>query len=80
MHNVLVQDEHFLRIFALRIISETHHNMKMAQALPNMIEKNIAYMSTSAFRRLSRDFSSVGCQIGMSKYLTRKGHTTLSRV
>ncbi len=37
-------------------------------------------MSTWASSSLSSDVSSVGCHIGMSKYLTRKGHNALSRV
>ena len=37
------------------------------------------YTSTLASSNSSRAFSLVGCHIGMSKYLTRKGQTTLSR-
>ena len=37
------------------------------------------YTSTLASSNLSRAFSLVGCYIGISKYLTRKGQTTLSR-
>ena len=40
---------------------------------------NNTYMSTLASSSSSRDFSLVGCHIGISKYLTRKGQTTLSR-
>jgi hypothetical protein len=36
-------------------------------------------MSKSAAISRPRGFSSVGCHICMSKYLTRKGHTTLSK-
>ena len=37
------------------------------------------YTSTLASSNSSRAFSLVGCHIGMSKYLTRRGQTTLSR-
>lgn len=37
------------------------------------------YRSTLASSSSSSVFSQVGCQIGISKYLTRKGHTALSR-
>ena len=37
------------------------------------------YTSTLASSNSSRAFSLVGCHIGISKYLTRKGQTTLSR-
>ena len=37
------------------------------------------YTSTLASSNSSRAFSLVGCYIGISKYLTRKGQTTLSR-
>ena len=41
--------------------------------------RNITYILTLASSNLSRAFSLVGCHIGISKYLTRKGQTTLSR-
>ena len=37
------------------------------------------YTSTLASSNSSRAFSLVGCHIGMSKYLTRKGQSSLSR-
>ena len=37
------------------------------------------YTSTLASSSSSRSFSLVGCHIGISKYLTIKGQTTLSR-
>jgi hypothetical protein len=40
----------------------------------------ITYRSTMALSSSSSDFSQVGCQIGISKYFTRKGHTALSRI
>jgi hypothetical protein len=40
---------------------------------------DITYRSTLAASSSSRVFSLVGCHSGISKYLTRKGHTTLSR-
>ncbi len=39
----------------------------------------ITYTSTLASSSSSRAISLVGCHIGISKYLTRKGQTTLSR-
>ena len=41
--------------------------------------RSITYISTLASSNSSRAFSLVGCHIGISKYLTRKGQTTLSR-
>jgi hypothetical protein len=41
---------------------------------------SITYRSTIALSISSSDFSQVGCQIGISKYFTRKGHTALSRI
>ena len=40
---------------------------------------DITYTSTLASSSSSRAFSLVGCHISISKYLTRKGKTTLSR-
>jgi hypothetical protein len=41
--------------------------------------KDSTYKSTFAWSSSSRVFSQVGCHIGISKYLTRKGNTALSR-
>ncbi len=59
--------------------SDWHAQQRRLRHSPTGIETDNAYMSHSAAIRRSRDFSSVGCHIGMSKYLTRKGHTTLSK-
>ncbi len=66
------------------ILSWQIHSWKSdwhAQHSPTGIETDNAYMSNSGHKKvkLSRDFASVGCHIGMSKYLTRKGHTPLSK-
>ena len=45
-----------------------------------MVNRNdITYTSTLSSSSSSRAFSLVGCHISISKYLTRKGQTTLSR-
>ncbi len=46
---------------------------------PMVNGNNITYTSTLASSSSSRAFSLVGCHICISKYLTRKGQTTLSR-
>jgi hypothetical protein len=45
-----------------------------------MMNERDTYTSFSASSNRSRLFSHVGCQIGMSKCFTMKGHIALSRV
>jgi hypothetical protein len=53
--------------------------MQLVRDMLKVNERDVTYRSTLASSSSSRAFSLVGCHIGISKYLTMKGHTTLSR-
>jgi hypothetical protein len=49
--------------------------MQLVRDMLKVNKRDITYRSTLASSSSSRAFSLVGCHIGISKYLTMKGHT-----
>ena len=59
--------------------SSWNKTMQWFNHMPMENGRDITYRSTLASSSLLSVFWLVGCHISISKYLTRKGHTTLSR-
>jgi hypothetical protein len=73
INDVLVQEIFFLDKLIRGRATGTHTKRGLGTAQQDLKQIILTCLSRS------RDFSSVGCQIGLSKHWTRKGHTTLSK-
>jgi hypothetical protein len=79
MNDILVQHENLLHASSLNSFDRVAE-IKMQLVKHMLVEdgSDNTYRSTFASSSLSSVLSQVGCHIGISKYLTRKGQTTLS--